>query len=288
MRHECYFCHLKTVEKLIDKFKPQRKVADLFARAVNELLYHKQDGTNPILAGDIHRLAKDIINNSDLYREEKHQANKVLLENYDVWEDLVKNNGDPMRKATKLAVAGNIIDYGAHSVPTDIEKQIKAMLNIDLAIDETDELFQKIARADSILYLGDNAGEIVFDKLLIETSEHPNITYVVRGRPIINDVTHEDAEQVGMHHVCKVVSNGSDVPSTLLNLCSEKFIRKFYKTDLVISKGQGNYEGLMNADHPNLYFLLIAKCKPIAELLGVDLFGMVVGKGPRLEAGRRW
>jgi hypothetical protein len=142
----------------------------------------------------------------------------------------------------------------------------------------TAELKNEISKAKSVLYLGDNCGEIVFDKLFIETMKHQNITFVVRGAPVINDVTLEDANQVGMDNICRVISNGFDAPSTLIELCSDEFAAEYNNADLIISKGQGNFEGLMESTHPNIFFLLIAKCDPIAKLLGVNKNDMVVSK----------
>jgi len=173
-------------------------------------------------------------------------------------------------------VIGNIIDYGAHSVSRDISAQIRGFLQHDLTIDMRAELKEALGRAESVLYLGDNCGEVVFDKLLIETLGHPNVTFAVRGKPVINDVTEEDAGYVGMDRVCRILSNGADAPSTLMDLSSDDFREAFYAADLVISKGQGNFEGLMESDHPNIFFLLIAKCAPIAELLGVEKNNMVI------------
>lgn len=143
-------------------------------------------------------------------------------------------------------------------------------------INMTEKLHSEIIKAERVLYLGDNCGEIVFDKLLIETINHPNITFAVRGKPVINDPTLEDAGQVGMDKVCKIISNGADAPSTLLELSSAEFVEEYQNADLIISKGQGNFEGLMEDSHPNIIFLLIAKCSPIADLLRVEKNDMVV------------
>jgi len=276
MRFECYFCHTKTVEKLINKFKPDQDTAEEFVFAINTLLSENRKLANPHLATYIHRLAKSTINHANLYAEEKCHANDVLLSKYITWKTLVNSSCNPMYLAARLAVTGNIIDYGAHSAPDDIEAQIHELLNTSLAIDEAEELFIKIRNANSILYLGDNAGEIVFDKLFIETMNHPNVTYVVRGKPVINDVTFEDAAHTGMPEVCKVISNGFDAPSTILKHCSAEFLNLYHKADLIIAKGQGNFEGLMNENRENLFFLLMAKCKPMAELLGVNKGDMVI------------
>ena len=276
MRFECYFCLTKTVEKLINKFKPDQEVAEEFVFAINKLLSENRNLANPHLATYIHRLAKSTINNANLYAEEKCHANDVLLSKYNSWKTLVNSSCNPMFRAAKLAVTGNIIDYGAHSAPDDIEAQIHELLNTSLAIDETEKLFHKLKSADSVLYLGDNAGEIVFDKLFIETMNHPNVTYVVRDKPVINDVTFEDAAHAGMLQICKVISNGFDAPSTILKHCSAEFLNLYHKADLIIAKGQGNFEGLMNENRENLFFLLMAKCKPMAELLGVNKGDMVI------------
>lgn len=278
MRAECYQCHIKTVNKLIDKFKPADEVSRLFLKASYKLLKDRNDISNPYLATDIHRLAKNIIKHSNLYSHEKISANEMLLNSYEKWRAIVLDSRKPLHAAAKLAVAANILDYGAHSVPDDITMQITDLFTREFAIDESEDLIYNLGQARNILYLGDNAGEIVFDKLFIETMQNPNITYVVRGKPVINDVTMDDARQTGIDKVCKVITNGYDAPSTLLEYCSEEFIQEFNTADLIISKGQGNFEGLMNIEHPNMFFLLMAKCKPMAELLGVNEGEMVTKK----------
>ena len=124
-------------------------------------------------------------------------------------------------------------------------QQSKKLLNSEFAIDHSKQLKKAIEKAETVLYLGDNAGEIVFDKLFIETIKHPNLTYVVRGGPVINDATMEDAEYIGMKDIANVISSGYDAPSTILNKSSKEFQKYFQKADLIISKGQGNLEGLL-------------------------------------------
>jgi uncharacterized protein with ATP-grasp and redox domains len=274
MREECHLCVNKTVEKLINKFDVDEKGVDLFKVGSAEIINNEYD--NPYLATQIYRLARHVFNNDNLYEEEKVSANQLLLNSYNYYEKLVETDNDPFRKAAILAVAGNVIDYGAHSVPDNIEKQISKLLYKELAIDDSFELQQEIQKAGSVLYLGDNAGEIVFDKLFIETMKHPNVTYVVRDKPVINDVTFDDIEQTQLNKVCKVISNGYDAPSTLLEYCSSEFLHAYSTADLIISKGQGNFEGLMNSNNPKIFFLLMAKCNTMAEMLGVKKGEMVV------------
>jgi len=276
MRHECYFCITKTVEKLINKFEPKPEVAEDFVFSVHQLLGENRNMANPYLATRVHRLAKEKLNHSNLYEQEKSQANNLLLDQYNHWKSVIEQADNPLHIAAKLAVIGNIIDYGAHSVEDDIIAQIHSLHQQDFKIDKTTELIAKIKKAKRILYLGDNAGEIVFDKLFIDTMQHHHVTYVVRGKSVINDVTFEDTKQTGLDKICRVISNGYDAPSTLVEYCSNEFRDEYNKADLIISKGQGNFEGLLQRSQPNLYFMLIAKCKPMGELLGVTKGDMVV------------
>lgn len=278
MRHECYFCHIRIIEKLIDKFKPDESVAEKIIFSVHRLIESNWEMSNPELATEIHRIARLHLSNSDLYAVEKLKANDILLKKYAYWVTIVNQSEDPLFTAAKLSVIGNIIDYGAQSVNDNISDQIESFYPKDLKIDRTTTLKNEISKAESVLYLGDNCGEIVFDKLFITTMKHPNITYVVRGAPVINDVTLEDAKQVGMDKICRVISNGYDAPSTLIDSCSDEFVEAYNRADLIISKGQGNFEGLVESAHPNIFFLLIAKCNSIAKLLGVRKSDMLITK----------
>ena len=167
-----------------------------------------------------------------------------------------------------MAVAGNIIDYGV-SDHHDLEETMARVLDSPFAINHVGRLRRRLAEARTVLYLGDNAGEIVFDKLFIETFRHPNIWYAVRGTPVINDATRVDADQVKMEEVAQVIDNGYDAPSTLPENCSPAFQQLYNEADLVISKGQGNLEGLMDETRDDIFFLLMVKCDVIADRLGV-------------------
>ncbi len=272
----CYDCHLSTINKLIKKFDLSHEDAQELIKESKTILRGFKDYSNPYIATYIHRLASEKIQCNSLYREEKLHANKILLSDYEYWKSFVLNSKEPLSTAIKLTVAGNIIDYGAQTQPADITQKIKELIELPLAIDHTKELLVKIKKAESVLYLGDNAGEIVFDKLLIELLQHPNLVYAVRGKPVINDVTYEDAGFVAIDQVCNIISNGFDAPSTLLDYCSDEFLEKFKNADLIISKGQGNFEGLMDVNNKSISFLLMAKCDPIAQILGVDKGSLIV------------
>lgn len=278
MRRDCYFCHMSTVEKLLEKFNPEKSTEDKLFMEISFFLQQNWRLSNPLLATHIQRIAKKHIEIDDLYDQEKRSANQLLLETYEQWEKVISTSNNSFYTALKLAIIGNIIDYGAHSVPKELEQFIHDKLKVPLAIDHSEIFKNAINNAKSIVYLGDNAGEIVFDKLFIRTINHSNLTYIVRDKPVLNDVTLNDAKMVGIDSHCNVISNGSDAPSTLLHLCSDEFIQLFESADLVISKGQGNFEGLIDNSKKQLFFLLMAKCAPISQMLQVKKGSMVIKK----------
>lgn len=276
MRQECVSCHKKTVQRIADKFNLDKHESKAFFLKAEHILLNYQQESNPVVATHIHRVAKQFILTSDIYAEEKEQANAILMASYSKWKKLVLNSNDHFALAAKLAVIGNIIDYGAHSAPDDIEQFIEEKINGGFEIDHSKLLYDAINKANKVLYLGDNAGEIVFDRIFIETINHPDLTFVVRGKPILNDITMHDAHRVGISNICKVIDNGNDVPSTILELSSPKFVDEFNQADLIISKGQGNYEGLIDNKSSKLFFLLMTKCDVVADLLHTKKGALVI------------
>ncbi len=282
MKNLCYDCHLRTLDNLINKFEPSSYIASDLNQEIKYILKSKDGWSNPEISTYVHRLLKKKLSVGDLYHFEKIRANSLLLSSYEKWKSYVQHSENAFYEAVKLAIAGNIIDYAAHTVPEDIELKIKELIKQPLALDHIANLQADVMGAQSILYLGDNAGEIVFDKLLLETMDHSNVTYVVRGKAIINDVTFEDAGQTSIDQLCNVISNGYDAPSTILEYCSEEFLKAFENADLIIAKGQGNFEGLMDVEKSKLYFLLTVKCTPIAEKLGLNVGDLVVKKSKKV------
>jgi uncharacterized protein with ATP-grasp and redox domains len=206
---------------------------------------------------------------------EKEKSNRELLNRYDEFKQRVRNSNNPFDTALRLAIAGNIIDFG----PTDnfdVEGTIERVFTSDLAIDDSDQLKVEIAKAKTILYLGDNCGEIVLDKLFLETINHPNVVFAVRDKPILNDATKKEAIEVGIPEVARLISNGDDTPSTLLHRVSPEFLEIYKSADLIISKGMGNFEGLMDETDPRLFYLLMIKCPVIGKKVGAQKGAFVV------------
>ena len=234
--------------------------------------------TPPHMARIIHRHIKEALGNIDPYKDIKDRFNQFAMQMYAKLQKQVQNSADPFETALRLAIAGNIIDFG---VRVDIEEQhieetIEECLKSPIVFNSPDDLQKAIDAAKNILFLGDNAGEIVFDKLLIEQMPMDKISYAVKGFPIINDATMEDAIDTGMTGLVKVLDNGCDAPGTILELCSEKFQEVFRQADLVIAKGQGNYETLSGVNDKDIFFLLKVKCPVIAQDLECECGSIVV------------
>ncbi len=231
----------------------------------------------PALAHEIHRIIREASGSPDPYADLKRNLNEAALDMLPELEKLVEESSDPFETAVRLAIAGNIIDFGFTSTmePEKVRDTIKKAL--EYPFPETAIAGFKAAThsAQSILYLADNAGEIVFDKLLIEQLPRGRVTVAVRGRPILNDVMLADAEQVGIHELAEVIDNGSDAPGTVLELCSEEFRERFNAADLIISKGMGNYEALNESDRP-IWFLWQAKCNVVSREAGVEVGEMLI------------
>ena len=274
--HRCFFCFTRAFEKLIEKSNISIEAKNSFTLDMINLYRNKWDELmSPEFSRELHGILRSYTHNPDPYREEKKQNNDQALAMYPDLEKIVQQSNDPFNTSLRLAIAGNIIDFAAND-NFNLQATIDKALTDELAIDHSKQLEQKLKNAKLVLYLGDNAGEIVFDKLFIETIKHPNLIYVVRGAPVINDATMEDAEYIGMSNAAKVISNGYDAPSTILQKSSKEFQQYFEKADLIISKGQGNLEGLLPLNDDRLFFLLMVKCDVIAEFLKVKKESFVV------------
>lgn len=226
------------------------------------------------IAHKVHRIIRKMTGNNDPYKKLKDQCNRKALRMYPDLKQKVAGSKDRLLTATKLAIAGNIIDFGPGS-EFNLEKTIEEVLVQDFAINHFNRLREALQKSEKIVYLGDNAGEIVFDRILLEELKDKEITFVVKGGPIINDATVEDAKFAGIDKIAeiKTISNGE--PGTGPKRNSKEFTNFLKSADVVISKGQGNYEALSEVN-ANIFFLLKVKCPTIAGDIGVKIGGIVV------------
>jgi uncharacterized protein with ATP-grasp and redox domains len=203
----------------------------------------------------------------DPFKEAKQRCTGYLLKMLRDLRKEILSAPDSLYMALKFSGLGNAIDYGANP-DFDLDEEMKKLFSKDFEVCEYDAFQESLSNAKEVLYLADNAGETVLDRLLIEQLDRP-VKYAVRSKPIINDATIEDAQQAGIDEVADIISSGCDAPGTILDLCSEDFLRIFKDTDLIISKGQGNYETLSEQKR-QIFFLLMVKCPVIARDINIQ------------------
>lgn len=234
----------------------------------------------PEMGRIVYGLVRKIAHKDDPYKKIKAKSNKFALRLYNKLKDKVRHSNDRLLTALELAIAGNIIDYGVKN-SLDVDKELKRILNEEnkaiknesKALFNYSEFKRALRDARTILYLGDNAGETVFDRILIEEIKrlHKNkrVIYAVKERPIINDALIEDAKKCGIDKVAEVISSGLDTPGTVLPFCSKKFLKIYKNADIIISKGQGNFEALSD-EKKAIFFLFMAKCPVVARDIGCN------------------
>lgn len=213
----------------------------------------------------------------DPFAQLKKESNQFAARFVEASRPLIKQAKDPLFTALLFSIAGNIIDYGSQQ-DFDAQAALEQCLAKELRLNHYPALQHAFKSSNHILYLVDNAGEIVFDKLVIETmlslAPEKNIVVAVKDGPIINDALLADAEECGLNEICQVISNGVSCPGTPIELCSPEFLEQFNQAELIISKGQGNFETLSQVAGP-IFFLLTIKCglvgRHLQELMGQDI-----------------
>jgi uncharacterized protein with ATP-grasp and redox domains len=277
---DCIPCFQRQALQAVRFISDDEELHEKVLRAVTKkLLKSDWDLTPPELAHEVHKIVRSVANEEDPYKEVKKKSNDLVLKMYPVLKAKVEASKDPLRTAVRLAIAGNIIDFGPLQ-EFNLEKTISEVLKKKFAIDDYEKLKEKLEDAETLLFFADNAGEIGFDKLLVETlletKGFRKISYVVKGAPIINDATLEDAVYMSLCDLPNVeflaLSGGETGSGPERNSQEVKMWIKNH--DLVISKGQGNYEGLSESD--DLFFLLMAKCPVIASDLSVKVGDIVL------------
>jgi len=243
--------------------------------------------TSPEVIESIMRKIMMAIDNDDPLAAEKEKQNQRMLTAYTSLKRMVETSAYPLSTAAQLAILGNAIDIMMLDGVTDFQRIINEQLANPLQENTFEVLEKRIMNSKSILYFGDNAGEIVLDKLFIETIKaqyETEIVFVVRSMPTLNDATLKDSEQIGMVNLVRVIENGIDgpVPGTLLHRCSRDVKSLFQKADLIISKGGGNFDTLdeLPKKHKSkISYLLLSKCRPYQEHFGVGLHQPILYHG---------
>lgn len=226
----------------------------------------KMTSTPPEVGRIIYGRLRQLTGNDDPYREIKTQSTRQALKLYPYLKETVASSPDPLLSAIRVAIAGNVIDFGVYD-KIDLESSLERVLEQPFAVCDYETFVARLKRAERVIYIGDNAGETVFDRVLIEEIDKPT-TYVVREQPVINDAVYDDAVHAGLDKVADIISSGTTAPGTVLDTCSDHFLEMLGEAEFIIAKGQGNYEALSAAPYP-IFFMLMAKCPVIAEHMGV-------------------
>lgn len=212
----------------------------------------------------------------DPFFAQKELSNNIAMQMAPTLRKIIKRSKDPLATALNIAVAGNTIDFGIATHNFNIAKEINKLIKQNFSINVIDKFKNELKHIKNLLYICDNAGEIVFDMLLIEEllKNGLNIKAAVKSGPIINDATMEDAEKIGLTKIVQVITTGSDDIGINWKNVSKNFLKSLKEADCIIAKGQGNFETCDNRKE-NFYFLLKAKCYVIADALGVKLNDIV-------------
>lgn len=281
VHYECAACFLRQAREALDQATTDEslkmRVMEDLTRKLGDSF--RQGAVANQIGTAIHRDIKQQTDNPDPYQEQRKKCNQIALKFLPLVEKILQEDGS-LKNYLLAAITGNVIDFGALGLGTDIEALVLKTMHQDLALDHSPLLEEELQKAGNVLYLADNIGEIVFDKLLIsKLNEYGvDVTVALKEEPILNDACIPDAREIKLEEVARLTSTGTDSIGVIYDDLSPDFRETFHKADLVIAKGLGNYEGLdeMNIGDKPVFCLLNAKCKPIARDIGVEVGDNVV------------
>ncbi|QTA89024.1 damage-control phosphatase ARMT1 family protein [Desulfonema magnum] len=272
---DCYACFLRQALNAARLAGGDDEQQYKVINSTLKLLQNIRPGTNPPeIARSVHKLVRDEISAADPYKEAKAVSTQQALAIYPRLKALVNDSDDPLGIAIRLSIAGNIIDLGVKDYYDDLWDTVEKVLSQPYAIDDEEKLCARLSEADHVLFIADNAGETVFDRVLTEVLQIP-VTYAVKKYPTLNDATMEDAVAAGLGQSVRIISNGTDAPGTILSLCSEEFLKIYKLAPIIIAKGQANYETLSNAG-PKVFCLLQVKCPVIGKDINAPVGSIVI------------
>jgi uncharacterized protein with ATP-grasp and redox domains len=281
VHYECAACFLRQTREALnlasDDDELKMDVTEKVVKIISENFH--RGGVSNVIGTNIHRTIKDETGNNDPYIMEREISNDLAMQYLPNVEKILEKDRN-LKNYLKVAIAGNVLDFGALGLDTDMESLIVKTMRKEPAIDNSKELEEELIKSETVLFLADNIGEIVFDKILIEkiNNYQVDVTVALKEKPILNDACIEDALKIGLDEVSKLTSTGTDSIGIIEEDVSEEFLELFNKSDMVIAKGLGNYEGLgeMELGEKPVFCLLNAKCKPVARDIGVNLGDNIV------------
>ncbi|MEA1983744.1 MAG: ARMT1-like domain-containing protein [Campylobacterota bacterium] len=272
---ECVSCIINQSLKVSNAINASDNLTHELSATVEDMSKtFSYENTPPEIAADVYEKMAFIANKADLYDEVKALSTQKALSFVPLLKERLKNSEDKLLTATKIAVAGNVIDLAA-AVEFDLEEELHNVFDTEFAHNDFAKMKEELSNASNVLVIGDNVGEHIFDHLFIEIlgELYPNTTYsyMVRGNPIINDVTLKEAQEAGFDILCNLVDSGVNTPGFAYTRANRESQILFDSADVVISKGMGNYECMSDSHRENIFFLLKVKCNVVASSLGKEV-----------------
>ncbi|HEW91946.1 MAG TPA: DUF89 family protein [Thermotogaceae bacterium] len=289
---ECFACIFDQAIRVLRKSKfgnDDEKIWNSLLKVTNSVKDIPYGLTPAQLAEHFYPLLSEITGISDPYKEEKEYSNDLMLNIYDDLKNYILDSASPIVLAIKASIAGNMIDFGVPEFdPSGIEsKIIQVIKEGKFGIDDSKEFLDMLNDSKKLLFIHDNCGEVVMDKLLIEIIKlffsHIEVISVVRDGPIINDVTLNEARQIHLDDLASLITTNAKLPGLVPELMSEQLENEWEEADIIISKGQGNFEGIEDIADKRVFFLLRAKCDVIAKYLNVEKGDLVIKRGFKIN-----
>ena len=276
----CMLCLVQRQEENIRHLGDENLKSDYMREVLRIIAASPEDVTAPVVVAEINRLHQDYFGAAYSFDQLKEEYDELMLKEEPWIHSVITTSEDPLLTAIKFARAGNYIDFGAMgSIQTD---KLRSLLDTakeeELSLTEYNSFRNDLLSAERLVYLTDNCGEIVLDKLLItilkELYPSLDVTVIVRGKPVLNDATLEDAIIVGLTSVTRVIGNGTQIAGTQLNAVSEEAGKIIEAADIIISKGQGNFETLHGCGK-NVYYMFLCKCDWFVNRFGLERYSGV-------------
>lgn len=278
LKSECLSCLLNQSLRVAKNLNLDEATSKKMLQVASASIANYGEVSPPVAAADLYPRLGKLIANDDVYKELKAFSTKEALKLLPEVKQKVQEVSNPLKGAIKAAVAGNVIDF-ATPHHFDLTTEFEKVFYTAFSIDDESLFLERLAQVDSLMIIGDNVGEHVFDKLLLETLNevYPNLElyYAVRGKPIINDVTVNEAKEIGIDKVAQIVDSGVDTPGLAYNHASTKFMELYRSMDLIIAKGMGNYECLEGVDDARIFHLFKVKCDVVSQDVRADLGSLV-------------
>lgn len=277
--YECIACIINQSVKVANAINADETLSTKLRSTVENMSKDFSfSDTPPEIAAYVYEEMAEIAKKYDLYDEVKEHSTQKALAFVPLLKEKLQNSDNKLLTATKIAVAGNVIDLAAE-VEFDLEDELEKIFHTDFDYNDFDIFKEELSKSKSVVVLGDNVGEHIFDHLFIQTLKelYPsiNLTYMVRGNPIINDVTIKEAKEAGFNQICNLVDSGVNTPGFTYERATDEARELFDNADLIISKGMGNYECMSPAHRDNICFLLKVKCSVVASSLGKEIGDIV-------------